>query len=1087
MSEKNSNIPKSLVDAIKAGEVVPFVGAGVSLSVRKGDESLFPSWKTFLLNAAEKLGQENKPGPANVIKSILEDSPPDYLYAAQRAFDALGQAQWYDLLRESFEIDIDSADEESLELARLIWNLGSNFIVSTNVDLVLQSVHESPHKVKILDTQAPEFAELQKNWKPPRPTVLHLHGHIDNKANVVFTADQYEAFYNLDKNQAKLETLRSLFTQRTILFTGYSLDDLFILKELEKVSVIYEGGANSFYVLIRESEKDNPNIPKYVEKIVFSDIGEPLLNLIKDLIPSPPAEAPAKPAKDEKRREKADDKPFFNVPYNSKGKEFVGRAGKLEEIWDLFGQEGIAAIGQAVSVRGFGGLGKTQLAVEYAHEYRDKYKNGVFWLVADKPIDNQLLQIGDELGWTAGASETVNQLDAAKAKFLELSECLILFDNVIKYDDVRDYLPKPNLQTHILITSREKISEFRPIFLEFLDRIESRELLLRVSNRRPQDETEQKNLESILEMLGDIPLAIELVGGYLFEHVNITFSEYFHFLEETSLSELEEEFPKDSFTKHDRSIIQTLRISEEIIKEKPLVVEILKVLAWSGNSSMGISLLRALVAAENDFKFKTALGDAINLRVLKKDENDERYAIHRLLAKVLRYENPLENRKEWLEKIVENLEDWGCMRLDKFENLAEFESELEHLKTWQEEILETLPAKSVVLLRLKGNIPAQRGLYREAFDIAEEALNLFQKEKLTEKSIYADILNDLGTAYGHLGKHEKALKYKLDALEIRTELFGEKHPDTANSVSNVGLTYGDLGQHAEAFKYRMRGLEIRRELFGEKHRKVATSLNDVGSTYNDLGKPAEALKYQLQALEIARELLGEKHPETAALLNNISVTYGNLGKYDDALTVQLQATELYRELYGEKHPDTATMIDNVGGSYGDLGKYDDALKYQLQALEIRRELFGEKHPGTAYSLDSVGLTYGNLGKYDDALTYQLQAVEIRREFLGEKHPITAISFNNVGIAFFNLGKYKEALEYFLPSLKTHQELLGKQHPTSIIIARNLIDTYFILKNDVKARKLAREFLSYIPKDHAYRQFFEENAATGKQSDKKIEH
>ena len=105
---------------------------------------------------------------------------------------------------------------------------------------------------------------------------------------------------------------------------------------------------------------------------------------------------------------------FFNVPFASKGKEFVGRAGKIDEIWELLNQDGCAAIGQAVGIKGFGGLGKTQLAVEYAHAFRDKYKNGVFWLVADQPIDTQLLQIGDELGWTANVSETVNQFDAEK-------------------------------------------------------------------------------------------------------------------------------------------------------------------------------------------------------------------------------------------------------------------------------------------------------------------------------------------------------------------------------------------------------------------------------------------------------------------------------------------------------------------------------------------------------------------------------------------------------------------------------------------------------------------------------------------------
>jgi SIR2-like domain len=297
--------PESLLNALISGEVVPFIGAGVSMSVKKlphdpeldehGNEikdklgetkykSLFPSWHEFLTNAAKKLIDEDKPTRANLVQGFLDDLPPRYLEATQEAFDGLRQRQWYRLLSENFEIDIESADPDSLKLAKLIWQLGSNLILTTNVDLVLKWAHEAPHKVRILDTQEPEFADIQrKNWQPSRPTVLHLHGSIENKGNIVFTKNQYKDFYHSSENSAKLETLRSLFRQRTILFIGFSLDDLHILKELEQVDVIYKGGADSFYVLIREDEEKNPNIPKYMTPITFSEFGKPLEDLVENL------------------------------------------------------------------------------------------------------------------------------------------------------------------------------------------------------------------------------------------------------------------------------------------------------------------------------------------------------------------------------------------------------------------------------------------------------------------------------------------------------------------------------------------------------------------------------------------------------------------------------------------------------------------------------------------------------------------------------------------------------------------------------------------------------------------------------------
>ena len=98
-----------------------------------------------------------------------------------------------------------------------------------------------------------------------------------------------------------------------------------------------------------------------------------------------------------------------------------------------------------------------------------------------------------------------------------------------------------------MITSREKIYEFAPVNLELLDRNESRELLLKIAEREPTGENEKEHLEQILEILGDIPLAVELVGGYLAEHETVTFEKYHQFLDEVPLGKLEKEFPDRQF------------------------------------------------------------------------------------------------------------------------------------------------------------------------------------------------------------------------------------------------------------------------------------------------------------------------------------------------------------------------------------------------------------------------------------------------------------------------------------------------------------------------------------------------------------
>ncbi len=958
MSNETSNIPKSLVEALKAGTVIPFVGAGVSLSLKKNkpdrklQNNLFPSWKEFLFNAADKLDSEKialdesgKSKQGTIIRTLINlDEKIDYLNLAQRSFDALGGKYWYELLTENFDIDIDLADEKSTALPKLMWRINSNLVITTNVDLVLESVHESPRKVKILDTQFAEFAELQKDWQLAQPTVLHLHGHINDKVNVVFTNKQYREFYDLDKNRAKLETLRRLFTQRTILFIGFSLDDLFIIKELERVNLIYEGRANYLYVLIHENEKNNSNIPPYIQKIIFSDFGEPLVEKVLEILSSAnisPVSNLAPPTSTEILKN------YFNVPYASKGRAFVGRTGLREKIWESLNNDGRTAIGQAINIKGIGGLGKTQLAVEYAYELQDRYENGVFWLTADKDLDTQLIKIGKDLSWITNESDLgFDQTELVRNRFRKLSNCLIIFDNVEDRNVIENYLPEKGANSHILITSREKQSGFYQLELGLLNRDESRNLLLKIAGRAPQNYNENKAFEGILAELEDLPLAVELVGGYIGENSLFTYARYYRFLLDENINKLEAEFPDDSFTKHDKSIIRTLGISERLLEEKPLLKDILDILSWSGKSFMGYSLLHALVGINDEFTLLNTLSDAINLRLVKKDENSDRYSIHRLLARVRQTEKPLATRKEWHLNIVKRMEVWFRNKNEESKTFSDAEIELDHLKAWQKSTLEYIPSEAIWLIVLESNPLMVRGNYHEAKEYVKRALQLYERENLTDNLLLANLYNALSQPYIFLGKSEKAKSYIEKALDFYNKNIVNDKKLQAELLSNLGSVYDELKNFEEALKLQMQALEIRQKLFSEKHPSIAQSLNKTGYAYGEAGNHQKAIELKQQALEMWQELFGNKHSEIATSLNNLGITYTHVGDYEKALEYKQKALEMREELFDGKHPYIANSLSNVGSTYIQLGNIEEGLKLKDRALEMRRELLGEDHEYT---------------------------------------------------------------------------------------------------------------------------------------------
>jgi tetratricopeptide (TPR) repeat protein len=1016
MTDNEIKIPKSLIDALKRGQVVPFVGAGVSLVVRKknkdgtkSEESLFPSWKEYVEILAKALEDENKPQDAALVRSLVNISKPKYLDAMQHAFQELGKDLWYEKLDEHFKIDETEAAQDSLELPQLIWNLGSNVIFTTNIDRVLEwkSVKDSP--IEIIDRQKVEAAQLQRNENPP-PTIFYQHGRVGDKENIVFTREQYDNFYRNSKNEAKLRTLQAFLTSKAFLFIGFSLDDDYFVEQLKNIHAIYEGGASRYYALIKESDAGKLKHLGFVKEVYFEGFGEPLLKVVREMRdiagkaaggeeePEPPPKTPENLLKN-----------HFNVPFASKGDACVGREGLREKIWESLSKSGRAAIGQAVAIKGIGGLGKTQLAVEYAHTYRNRYENGVFWLTADEDINIQLIKIGEDLNWISQFDTGFDQAELVRNRFRKLSGCLIIFDNVDERKAIENYLPESGARPHVLITSREKQEFFDEINLDVLHRAESRKLLLevsgrslKVSERSPEDEANETAFEKILEELGDLPLAVELVGGFLAEHQIISFRDYLGFLDEVPLDDLEKDFPSISFTHHDKSIIRTLKISEKVLTKKPYLEEILDLLAWSGKSSMGYSLLQSLIGIENNYTLTTALSDLVNLRLIKEEKPAKRYTIHRLVARVRRFEKPLAERKEWHQKIVAKLVEWFRRRKDEFEYLAEFENETIHLQQWQSESVDILPIETVYLTNFEAYPLWHRGNYQESKILLEKALNLYQENQLNDEKLLANLYNDLGVIAQRLGNINQGLEFHQKALSIGNSVFDEKSEDIAKFLNNLGIIYDELGNYRKALELKEQALKIRQRLFGEKHPDIADSLNNLGYTYDKLGNHQKALELNEQASEMRQGLFGEKHPDIAFSLNNLASTYALLNNHQKALELNERALKMQQELFGEKHPDIAESLNNLGYTYDILDNYQKAANFYESALKMRRELLGEKHPRTI-------LTCGNLIRVLSKLGKREQAGRLAGEFLSyvpQNHPRRRF-FEEYGAAYRKARKKKK--------------------------------------------------------------------------------
>jgi hypothetical protein len=291
--------PKDLKDAVHAGRVIPFAGAGVSMAVRRIGEKdpAYPNWKGFLLGAADQLDLERVGTEAALVRSLIAAKPPDFYQAAQRAHDGLGPRGWVQLLRQKFELDYNTIDLSTLELARTLWTLAPNAIITSNFDFTLRWACPQAPNLREWGLDDPHgYVELLENGCLDRPAVWHFHGMIQRPRDLVLAVDGYKRLYlpssmtdAESRWKSALEALRQVLVTRTLLFVGFSFTDDYFTDEIEYIAKLYEGAGRTHYALVKEAEREalEARLAKMsvrcVRCIPYADHGQPLIDVLRDL------------------------------------------------------------------------------------------------------------------------------------------------------------------------------------------------------------------------------------------------------------------------------------------------------------------------------------------------------------------------------------------------------------------------------------------------------------------------------------------------------------------------------------------------------------------------------------------------------------------------------------------------------------------------------------------------------------------------------------------------------------------------------------------------------------------------------------
>ncbi|MDN5201768.1 CHAT domain-containing protein [Fulvivirgaceae bacterium BMA10] len=239
--------------------------------------------------------------------------------------------------------------------------------------------------------------------------------------------------------------------------------------------------------------------------------------------------------------------------------------------------------------------------------------------------------------------------------------------------------------------------------------------------------------------------------------------------------------------------------------------------------------------------------------------------------------------------------------------------------------------------RVIGNIYREQGFYRKAlkhYQRAEAILKLLNLPLTTAN-------NAIGSLYWRMGENELALEYFTNNLYIKSEQFGQEHPEMINPHGNLGNVYGSLGAYEKSLYHYNRALELVLKFRNKNYFFLAFTYDNIGSINFELGKYEESIKYYDLAIKHFRKIPHNKW-DISNCFKNLAKIHLHRNKLDLALTEGLQSLSLQQEVLGAKSSQHSILFNLISKIYLKKNKYDSAFVNIHRALRNNLETFDDE-------------------------------------------------------------------------------------------------------------------------------------------------
>ncbi|KIX03312.1 uncharacterized protein Z518_06864 [Rhinocladiella mackenziei CBS 650.93] len=628
--------------------------------------------------------------------------------------------------------------------------------------------------------------------------------------------------------------------------------------------------------------------------------------------------------------------PSAVIPFR-RDRDFVERE-VLGDIWQR-AFEPAARVGLV----GLGGVGKTQLAIEYAHRVREADPaKWVFWVHASNAarFEESYQKIAERLqltgwnevkadilamvhGWLSNEANgqwamVVDNADNPDVMFkprdgLGRGQLPLQITSSSTGHSLSDYLPS-SANGSIVITTRsrrvvEGLIEYEEDILDVttMAREEAVTLLRKKLKKYEGDDRTSNDLVDLVQQLDYLPLAITQAAAYINQRApRMTVVKYLDMLERcdgerTKLLQTDIRDPRRD-GQVSNSIITTWHISFEYLRQMRVsAARLLALMSLFDREGIPENLLRDRYFDDQDCEtdFEEDIATLKAYRLIGIGITDDLFDMHRLVQLSMRNWLDVHNElSKWQARYVDILGEafptgdyanWPTCQVlfPHVEAMASYRPmSKEHRLAWA-----TIQYNGAWYAEASGRYGVAEKMARASLEVRGVILGLDNARTLASMDNLASVLQDQG-------KYEEAEGMNRRALSGREKVLGMDHPDTLTS-------------YEEAEGMNRRALSGREKVLGMDHPDTLTSVSNLASVLQDQGKYEEAEGMNRRALSGREKVLGVDHPDTLTSVHGLAYLFDAKKNFQEALNLYQRAIAGYDRVLGAHHPTTTACKEHL--------------------------------------------------------------------------------------------------------------------------------------------------------------------------------